>query len=283
MPEGPEIRLAADEVAKALVGHKVTRLNFAFARLKKFEKNLAGRRVTAVKTRGKAILTCFDNDWIIYSHNQLYGRWFISAPGKLPDTRRQLRLAIHNHTASALLYSASDIDVLRSSEMSKHPFLARIGPDILSDDPTVDSIVERLMLPQFSNRQLAGLLLDQGFLAGLGNYLRAEILTVAGLHPLCRPGDCSRRQLRKLAATILRLTRRSYRTRGIVNPPALVSRLRARGLTRREDYRFNTYGRAGKACYLCGQSIEVSNAGGRKMYYCPGCQGKPPRRKPGKS
>ena len=127
-------------------------------------------------------------------------------------------------------------------------------------------------MPAFRNRQFAGLLLDQRFLSGLGNYLRAEILTVAALHPGARPSDCSRAELKKLGKTIIELTHRSYRTRGIINPPSLVKRLRARGLTRREQYRFNTYGRAGQACHFCGQTIEHSNAGGRKMYFCPGCQ-----------
>ena len=163
--------------------------------------------------------------------------------------------------------------MLRQNELDAHPFLARIGPDILSDNPDADSIVERLQMPAFRNRRFAGLLLDQRFLAGLGNYLRAEILTVAGLHPNSRPNDCTRVELKKLATTILGLTRRSYRTRGIINPPSLVKRLRLRGLTRREQHRFNTYGRAGQACHFCGQTIECSNAGGRKMYYCPGCQG----------
>ena len=283
MPEGPEIRLAADEVERALVDREVTAVGFAFERLKPFEKKLAGRAVTAVGTRGKAILTRFDNGLVIYSHNQLYGRWYVCRRGQMPNTGRQLRLAIHNREFSALLYSASEIEVLHADELDDHPFLARIGPDILSDAPDADCLVERLISKRFRKRQFAGLLLDQGFVAGLGNYLRAEILTVARLHPLARPADCSGAQLRRLAKTILELTRRSYRTRGIVNPPATVKRLRAQGLSRREEYRFNTYGRAGMPCFRCGSSIELNHAGGRKMYFCPGCQGAAPPAKTGRA
>ena len=272
MPEGPEIRLAADAVARALVERPVSSVEFAFPRLQKFSARLRNRRVLEVATRGKAILTRFDNGLVIYSHNQLYGRWVIVRPGRIPDSKRQLRLAIHNADRSALLYSASDIDVLREQDLHRHPFLARLGPDLLSEDSDVDTIVARLHSPAFRGRQLASLLLDQGFVAGLGNYLRAEILTHAGLHPALKPAQCSEPQLRKLAREILTLTRRSYRTRGIVNPPGLVAALKQQGLTRREQYRFNTYARAGQACYFCGSEIESSNAGGRKMYYCPGCQ-----------
>ena len=272
MPEGPEIRLAADAVERALRRRRATAVEFAFPRLRPFEEQLRGQRVTAVETRGKAILTRFENDLVIYSHNQLYGRWYVEKKGHFPDTNRQLRLAIHNARFSALLYSASEIEVLEADELDRHPFLARLGPDLLSESPDVETIFERLVSERFRGRQLASLLLDQGFVAGLGNYLRAEILTHAGLHPGLKPAQCSERQLRKLSRLILDLTRRSYRTRGITNPPALVEQLRRQGLGRREQYRFNSYGRAGKSCHFCGGIIECNNAGGRKMYYCPVCQ-----------
>jgi endonuclease-8 len=272
MPEGPEIRLAADEVAHALVSRRTTAVEFAFAQLRRFESRLQGRRVIDVATRGKAILTHFDNGLVIYSHNQLYGRWFVDKRGRYPDTNRQLRLAIHNDRYSAYLFSASAIEVLPATELDRHPFLARLGPDLLSEGPDIDTIVERLASPRFRERQLAGLLLDQGFVAGLGNYLRAEILTRAGLHPALKPSQCDKRQLRRLARHIIGLTRRAYRTRGIINPPGLVARLKREGLVEREQHRFNSYGRAGLGCHFCGATIEYSNAGGRKMYYCPGCQ-----------
>ncbi len=272
MPEGPEIRLAADRIESALAGRQIESIEFAFEHLQAFERRLRGRVVTRVDTRGKAMLTRIDNGWTIYSHNQLYGRWYVCARGQLPRTGRQLRLALHNDRFSALLYSASEIDVLRDDRLLEHPFLARLGPDLLSENPTAGEIVERLQARPFRGRQLGALLLDQGFVAGLGNYLRAEILTRARLHPRSRPADCSAPQLRRLAQQIIRLTRRSYRTRGIVNPPSLVARLKAGGLTRREEYRFNTYGRAGMPCHICGTPIDCAPIGGRKMYFCPGCQ-----------
>ncbi|MDJ0777388.1 MAG: endonuclease VIII [Gammaproteobacteria bacterium] len=272
MPEGPEIRLAADRVEAALAGRRIDAIEFAFEHLQAFERRLRGQVVTRVDTRGKAMLTRIDNGWTIYSHNQLYGRWYVCARGETPRTGRQLRLAIHNDRHSALLYSASEIDVLADERLLEHPFLARIGPDLLSENPGVEQIVERLQARRFRGRQLGALLLDQGFVAGLGNYLRAEILTLARLHPLTRPADCSAAQLRRLAQQIIRLTRRSYRTRGIVNPPSLVARLKAAGYTRREQYRFNTYGRDGEQCHYCEGIIEQAPVGGRKMYYCPVCQ-----------
>ena len=187
MPEGPEIRRAADRIADVLVGRQIERVSFAFAELQPFEKQLRGSVVDAVDTRGKAMLTRFDNDLTLYSHNQLYGRWFTVKRGDLPETRRSLRVALHTNAHSALLYSASDIDVLTAGQLQSHPFLARLGPDVLDEGLLAETIVQRLGQQRFMRRSLAALYLDQSFLAGLGNYLRSEILFGAGLHPKLRP------------------------------------------------------------------------------------------------
>ena len=131
MPEGPEIRREADAVAKAVAGRAPTAVFFAFESLKPFESALTGVTLTAVETHGKAMLTRFENGLNIYSHNQLYGQWVIRNAYDYPETNRQLRLAIHNDEKSALLYSASEIAVLPDDELASHPFLSRIGPDLL--------------------------------------------------------------------------------------------------------------------------------------------------------
>ena len=138
MPEGPEIRLAADRVAKVLVGQHVEDVFFALPELKRKRRRIVGSSVTAVDTRGKAMLTRFDSGLTLYSHNQLYGRWMVQRAGELPRTNRQLRFAIYNSEHSALLYSASAIEVLREEDLSVHPFLARIGPDVL--DPSHEHV-----------------------------------------------------------------------------------------------------------------------------------------------
>ena len=80
-----------------------------------------------------------------------------------------------------MLYSASDIDILTAEQVANHPFLLRVGPDVLDMTLTAEQVKARLLSAKFRNRQFSGLLLDQAFLAGLGNYLRVEILWQVGL------------------------------------------------------------------------------------------------------
>ena len=270
MPEGPEIRRAVDRIASAVAGKTARSVEFAFERLKQHEGELSGRSIRAVEARGKAVLVRFAGGRTIYSHNQLYGRWFVRPAGELPATRRSLRLAIHTHERSALLYSASEIEVLADGELEDHPYLARLGPDPLDASLKPATVARRAGEERFRRRSFAALLLDQGFLAGIGNYLRSEILFFSALHPRRRPVDCTPAELARFARAALTVTRRSYRTGGITTPRRQAASLRRQGLPRRE-YRHAVFGRGG-ACRSCKTPILEQPLTGRRAYFCPTCQ-----------
>ncbi len=273
MPEGPEIWRAADEISDAVRGKEIEELFFAFDELKKYEEELLGLKVDSVIPRGKAIITSFNNNLNLYSHNQLYGKWKIANRGETPDTNRSLRAAIHTRDKSALLYSASEIYVLNDEEVEEHDYIKKLGPDVVHPDTTYEEVLARYQDDIFKNRKLSTLLLDQGFLSGLGNYLRSEILFNAKVDPEVRPVDCTEEEIKALAKYSLELSRTSYQTGGVITPPELVQALKEEGATRRE-YRFFAYGREGKPCYKCGAPIEVIKTGGRKIFYCKNRQKK---------
>jgi len=107
--------------------------------------------------------------------------------------------------------------VLDKDTLSSHPFLSKLGPDVLNSETTVEKIIDRLRSKKYNNRQLGGILTDQSFVAGLGNYLRCEILFYVGLSASVRSKDLDDKKLRLLAKSILQLSRQSYQTAGITN------------------------------------------------------------------
>ncbi len=269
MPEGPEIRLAADKIEKAITIEPVQECFFAFANLKQYQAEFQGKQVLQVETRGKALLIHFDHELSIYSHNQLYGRWYVRKAYQYPNTRRQLRLAIHNSKKSALLYSASDIEVLTQEEISTHHFLSKLGPDVLTI--SAGEIRQRLQSKTYRRRQLASLYLDQHFLAGIGNYLRSEILFIAKLAPTKKPADCSEEQLKALASASISTAYQSYKNNGITNDLKLAKSLKHEGFSRNQ-YRHWVFGREQQPCHHCGEPIIKITISSRRVYYCSGCQ-----------
>jgi len=155
MPEGPEVRRQADRLAKAR----------------------------------------FADGHTLCVHHQLYGRWSMARAGSKAEGTRTLRAALRTDTIGALLWSATDVHVLDDADLAAHPYLRKLGPDVLDATTTSDLVLARLGDARFARRSLAGLYLDQGFLAGIGNYLRTETLWYAGVDPEARPVDLAPAEL----------------------------------------------------------------------------------------
>jgi endonuclease-8 len=103
----------------------------------------------------------------------------------------------------------------------------------------------------------------------MGNYLRAEVLFEAGIAPGGTPADLSADERHRLAAALLDVPGRSYRSRGI----APASGMRGDYLTDTADgFRFHVFDRAGQPCPACGGAIARIQAGARRLYLCPRCQ-----------
>lgn len=271
MPEGPEIWRTVDSLADALEYKPINDLYFTFDELKEYETKLKGQSVENVEARGKAILTFFDNNKVMYSHNQLYGKWMICDSDEQPDTNRSLRVAIHNGSKSAYLYSASEIEMLDREKVEEHPYIKKLGPDVLHPDTTYHDIFAQFQSDEFKNRKLTTLLLDQGFVSGIGNYLRSEIMFYAKVNPHKKLREYSDQQIEALAKATYKLTTRSYETGGITNDPEIVEALKRENAPRKE-YRFFVYKRTDNRCHKCGSAIKEEKTGGRKIYFCPNCQ-----------
>lgn len=267
MPEGPEIYRAARQLHGAVAGQPIdlTLLHPALAARNRTLKRVS---ITRVHARSKAMLTEFSNGTVLYSHNQLYGEWRIHPLGEA-HLERQKRLIITTKSHHVILYSATDFAWLRAGREHEHPYIAKLGPEVLADDVTPAMLTTQLA--KFARRNLATALLDQGVLAGLGNYLRADILFVARLSPLLRVGELTTMQLTKLAKVIHQLTWRSVRRDGVLMPMPDYERLKAQG----HDYeaaRFYVFDREGLPCRVCDTPIARLNVGGRGVFFCPACQ-----------
>ena len=141
----------------------------------------------------------------------------------------------------------------------------------MSQEVTSADVLERLKLKRFYKRSLGALLLDQGLVAGLGNYLRSEILFFTQLPASARPLDLTPKQQQSLARSIIETTRRAYQTAGVTNAEAWIEQAKAAGESRKQ-WRFAVFDRAGLQCHRCGSVIERQMVGSRRLYYCPHCQ-----------
>ena len=271
MPEGPEIHRAANNIRNAIEGQIITHVECPYATIRGQEHRFLGKEVIRVKARSKAMLIHIGDD-VLYSHNQLYGRWTVrKVSSKERKTNRSLRIKLQTETHIACLWSATDIELLEPWEIEQHPYIARLGPDVADEDVELSSVLEQVKNKKFGGRQLCHLLLDQSFLAGVGNYLRSEILFHAGLNPPRKLNSLTSEEQLQFAESAISTTRLAYVQRGVTVDKDLYDLLREQGMSRGQA-RHYVFTRDGLNCHQCQRLISHTRLSGRRLDYCQSCQ-----------
>ena len=270
MPEGPETRRMADSLSRVVKKKKITSSKFLHSALDSLNKD-SSILIDDVTSVGKSIIIRLSTGYSIITHNQLYGKWSIHLLKTRIKHNRKLRIEFVSGKKVARLWSATDIVLIKSNDEGKHHYLKNLGPDILDDKIDERIVSDRLVSKPFNNRNLGGLLLNQHFIAGLGNYLRSEILFFSGLMPFNKPKNLSDTQLSNLSRSIKRVSLRAYYQHG--------STIDKKELSKRfgnvNNFRFikhMVFNRKDQPCFYCSNTIQKKFQSSRRLYYCIDCQ-----------
>ena len=268
MPEGPETKRMVDTISRDLVNKKIISTKFYHKSLVSFPKT--GLAVKEVVSKGKAVVIRLNNNYSIITHNQLYGRWTSSRLATKIRHNRSLRIEFCTEKKAIRLWSATDISVFKTIDENHHPYIKNLGPDVLDITTTPELIFSRLISDKFKNRQFSGLLLNQRFISGLGNYLRSEILFYSNCMYDDKSIKLNTSQNKLLATNIKDVSMRAYNQKGntIFYDDLMLKKLDKTIKNRR----FMVFARKGHACYICENTIIKDQASSRRIYYCPQCQ-----------
>ena len=305
MPEGPEVRRAADRLHDALAGQPITavgaRTKDAKSWLKEHEDELVGRRVERVTAHGKHLLGYVEGGYYFQSHFLMWGRWHIVPPDddavETRDRRERARIVVPG--AAALLYSAPKFNIGPGDPYDALPHLRRLGPDVLDEPFDTAAFFERLDADP--DRTIGAALLDQTVAAGIGNYLRAEILYECRIDPWRLVGELDGDERACLAEQIPLLCLRAYHHGGRTTTEADQAKmmrdrdLRYSPFARDLNTRHWVFRRTNLPCLRCddyvrqkhqltrewtddetGETVEKK----RIIYFCPTCQGTSLKLKP---
>jgi endonuclease-8 len=261
MPEGDTIHKVAAAIRERLEGEALAR---AWARELELS-SLAGRRVELVDALGKHLLVSVEGGRSLRTHLGMHGSWHrypVGKPWKRP--RRQASLLLATAADEFVCFNARDVELLHTAGIRNSNFVARLGPDLISDAPAPGELVRRTREVGEAGMPLADVLLDQRLACGVGNVYKSEVLFLERCNPWARLGDISDGQLEalwNLAAQLLRANLGGGRR---------VTRPQQDGLGR-----LWVYGRSGQRCLRCGRARIAARRMGahhRSTYWCPACQ-----------
>ena len=300
MPEGPEVRKYADALDAALTGRPIVSLEARTKDARKWlhenDQRLVGRRVERVVSHGKHLLGYIEEDFFFHSHLMMWGRWQTFGPTKsrrkskpieLPEKDRRERARIVVEGAAAILLSAPIFNVGEGDPYKKIEILGTLGPDALPYRGRFDRDEFLRRLLEHKNETIGAALLNQRIVAGLGNYLRAEVLFACKLNPWLTVGELTQRNLSCLSKTIPRLTRDAYERsataseadrKRMASDPSLVYQPGREYGTRHLVFR-----RTNLPCLRCGEKIRQlrqktiphqndEEERTRIVYFCAKCQ-----------
>lgn len=266
MPELPEVETIRKGL-EPLVGQRVaglTQLHPGIVKLREFDAGeIIGKPVLGVYRRGKYLVLVFGECRYMVVHMGMSGRLYWSTPGSEPA--KHTHFILKTEAGQQLRYEDprrfGGIWFVRDTEK----FFHLLGPEPLGPNFTLEEMYRGL---EKRRAPVKSLLLDQSFVAGIGNIYADEILFAAQIHPARPAGSLLKKEVKRLFKAIREVLTRAIEHRG----------------TTFRDYRdgdnhpgrfqdcLSVYSRDGKPCPRCGQLIKKIVVGGRGTHYCPGCQ-----------
>jgi formamidopyrimidine-DNA glycosylase len=271
MPELPEVETIIRCLRRHLIGLEVETVRVVFRPVVRYGgrqllKRLAGQKIVGLRRRGKMVLLDFSDGLTVIIHLKMTGQLLL-CPKALPADK-------HMHLAIAFRARGEELryrDVrkfgfilpVETGEAEQTPELRGLGPEPLALDRSA-------FFARLGGRRgrIKSLLLNQGFIAGIGNIYADEILFQAGLDPRAEVSRLSRRRLGKLWSAV----------HGVLNEAIAFKGTTVRdyrdgeGLEGLFQNRLKVYGREGEACPRCGAPIRRIRVSGRSTHFCPRCQ-----------
>ena len=269
MPELPEVETTARSLRARIVGLRVVRIwGVDWPRMlpqtteAALQEALTGLQVRAVDRRGKYLLVELEGDRWLTVHRKMSGNLLLRPSDAPPEPHTHLAIEFDDGTVLRFVDTRKFGRVyLFMSSLERDDFLAeRLGPDSLVD---LDAGVLAARLRGRKGR-IKSLLLDQAFLAGIGNLYADEALWEARLHPLRTADSLTPREVKRLASAIKHVLMLGIERHGT----SFSSYRDADGAPGENQAFLNAYGRAGEPCPRCGRPIQRIVIGGRSSYFC---------------
>jgi formamidopyrimidine-DNA glycosylase len=290
MPELPEVETIARDLARHLAGATLVGARGDWPRaiashqsVEAFSAAISGRRVESVGRRAKLVVVRLSGDAALTVHLKMTGQLFVVPAGAPLD--RHIHVVLELADGRELRFR----DIRKFGRVGCWPVDPVSGEVLVTEDgaglfaemgpePLAETFTPAALGDRFRGRRgrLKPLLLDQGFVAGVGNIYADEALWRARLHPLRTAAT-----LRPPAVARLHRELRAVLAEAVERRGSSIDDYTAPDGDGTMQERLEVYGRAGEPCRRCGRSIQRLVIGGRATHFCSWCQRLPAADRPG--
>jgi formamidopyrimidine-DNA glycosylase len=278
MPELPEVEVVRRDLEREIVGRKIKAVEADGMRSirrhhnrKQFANRLVGRKIAGVERRGKYILCRLEGGDVLVIHLGMSGQLLRTKGARVPTTKHthvvitftqggQLRFVDPRTFGEMFVTELDGVE----KEVSE---LAHLGLDPLESAMSWEHF-GRIVADK--HQKLKSLLMDQRFLAGIGNIYSDEILFGAGLRWDRMSDSLSAQEVRRLYRAMVETLQDAVKYRG--SSLADEQYVDLYGKPGEFQLHHKVYAREGEACRRCRRPLVRERYGGRSTFYCDACQ-----------
>ncbi len=260
MPELPEVETLCRQLNRVLPGEKIRALEVVDTRLGKVPP-LAGKRIVSVERRGKGIRIGIENGLTAALHLRMTGRllWMTDDAPVPPYTRL------------VIVFAAARLVLIDPRRFATFCVRFEEGGALPAHlENPLEKVPARSLQTIAGTRRLPvkSFLMDQRFIAGIGNIYACEILYKAAVDPRRPAGSLTAAEWRNVEKAAVAVLRRAVACRGTT-----VSDWRdLYGVSGTNQNNLEVYSREGFPCRRCGGPVQRMTMGGRGTWFCPACQ-----------
>lgn len=270
MPELPEVETIVRGLRHHLIGFTINsidlqRKDLRFPIPKSLKKSLNGKKITNILRRGKYIIINNEAKQTVLLHLGMSGRIKIR-----PIDSKKVKhdhIIIKLNSRQEIVYNDSRrfgmIDYINSADFNNHKWIKSLGPEPLDKVFSSNYIADSLSTIK---SPIKNVLLNQKFVAGLGNIYACESLFLAGISPYRIANTIKRNRSKKLALSIKKVLNQAIDLGGC----SIKDYVQASGEMGYFQQKLNVYGKYGQKCSACtcNSSIKKIKQSGRSTFFC---------------
>jgi formamidopyrimidine-DNA glycosylase len=270
MPELPDIYVLAKSMKevlkdKVITGTHVNQPKCLNTTVRKLKDSIKGSRIEDIQQRGKWVLVSLDSDQILAFNLGMGGEIRLHNREEHPDSQRE-RVVLTLDTGEQVWihhWWFGHVHLIKSKDFAKHKQLSKLGPEPLDDAFTVDKLSEML---KNKRGRIKSYLLDQSFIAGIGNVYVQDMLWYARINPNRTANTLTDKEIKGLHAAMQRVLTQGIRYGGGPGEQDIW------GNTGTYSKHLQVGYQTGKPCPRCKTPIEELRVGSTTSYICPKCQ-----------
>ncbi len=266
MPELPEVETIKRQLSRTVLNKTICSVSIPDARVIKgissraFKSKVEGKKIKDIFRRGKVLVLKLEKTLYLIFHLRIAGWMTLSS-----DKERCARVIFGLSSGKKLCFCDSRVlgEVRLVSDWEKLPIIRAMGPEPWDISPA--RFVENC---RSRSGRIKPLLMDQRFIAGIGNIYAQEALFCAGIDPGRKACTIAGERLEKLLYCLKKILRCALDKKG-----STISTYRqVDGESGTMAEHFRVYQKKGRPCPRCGRIIRKTTIGGRGTCFCPGCQ-----------